>query len=120
MTSADTPQGLTPHGFSVQRRSHRRESPQVLSAPEDVAGRVLIAVQHQPAVGTDLGPHTAALFAACPTAGTLLRRRRRIDRCHSLPGACCLENEDGQEVAPSGVVNTLVEAGFPLGPVVVI
>ncbi len=54
----------------------------------------------------------------CPTAATILGRVRRVDRFHSLPGACCLESEDGQEVAPPGVVDALVEAGLAAGPVV--
>ncbi len=53
----DTPHGLTPDGFSVQRPGQRRDSPQALSAPVDVSRRVLIAVHHQSAGGADMGAH---------------------------------------------------------------
>src|SRR5215469_2416509 len=49
-----------------------------------------------------------------------LRRVRRIHRCHSLAGACCLAREDRAEGAPPGVLNALVEARFAAGSIVCI
>src|SRR5262252_7782454 len=46
---ADTPHGLQPDGFLVQRPRQRRDSPQALSKPENGSGRVLVAVGHIPA-----------------------------------------------------------------------
>ena len=53
-----------------------------------------------------------------PTAATVLRGIRRGDRFHSLAGPCCRAREDGQEVAPSGVLDAFVESGLAAGPVV--
>src|SRR5260370_2153432 len=111
----DTPQGLKPYGFSVHRPSHRRDSPKALSAPLNISGRVLIAVHHQSAVGADMGAHAKALLCALTAAATVLARIRRRHRFHSLAGACCLESENGQEVAPSGIVNAFVEARLRRG-----
>jgi hypothetical protein len=46
---------LKARGFSVQRRSYPRDSPKGLPSPLNVSGRVLIAVEHQPTGGTDMG-----------------------------------------------------------------
>src|SRR5262249_61106869 len=43
----DTPQGLEPHGFSLHRRRHPRDSTKALSAPENVSGRVLVSIEHE-------------------------------------------------------------------------
>src|SRR5262249_12915844 len=114
---SDTPRGLKPHGFSVQRPSHRRDSPKALSAPLDVSRRVFIAVQDKAAVGADMGTHREHLLAAFPAPAALLAGVCRVDCFHSLPGACCLESENGQEASPAGVVQAFVEAGFPRGPI---
>src|SRR5258708_31902276 len=108
-SDTDTPHGLKPDGFSVHCPRQRRDSPQALSAPLNVSGRILIAVHHQPTVGADMGPHAETLVDAFPTAATVLTGVRWIDRFHSLAGACCRESEARQEVAPSGVVNAFVE-----------
>src|SRR5260221_498972 len=113
----DTPHGLKPGGFSVHHPRHRRDSPKALSAPLDVSGRVLIAVQDQSAVRTDMGAHREALLDTLPTAATVLRGIRRMDCFHSLAGPCCLAGEDGQEVAPSGVLNAFVQARLAASPV---
>jgi hypothetical protein len=48
---------LKGRGFSVHRPRQRRDSPKALSAPLDISGRVLVAVQDQSAVRTDMGAH---------------------------------------------------------------
>ena len=115
--AADTPQGLQPHGFSVHRRRHPRDSPKALSAPENVAGRVRVAVQHEAAVRADMGAHRQALRDALAAPAAILRGIRWIHRFHSLPGACCRAREDGEETALSGVADALVEARHAAGPV---
>src|SRR5258707_1996941 len=112
----DTPHGLQPGGFSVHHPRQRRDSPKALSAPLDVSGRVLIAVQHQSAVCTDMGAHREALLDTLPTAATVLRGIRRMDCFHSLAGPCCLAGQDGQEVAPAGALNAFVQARLTPGP----
>src|SRR5712691_4464617 len=89
----DTPHGLKPDGFSVHRVRQRQDSPQALSAPVNVSGRILIAVHNQPTVGADVGTHAETLVYAFPTAATVLTGVRWIDRFHSLAGACCLESK---------------------------
>src|SRR5260221_14493595 len=108
---------LKARGFSVRPRRHPRESPKGLPGPLNIAGRVLVAVQHQSTGGADVGAHAQTLGHTFPTATTILRGIRRVDHFHSLSGACCLESEQGEEVAPPGVLNRRVEAGFPRGPI---
>src|SRR5215470_10868214 len=102
---SDTPLALKGGGFSVQRPSHRRDSPKALSAPLDVSGRILIPVEDESAVGADMRADGERFLHALPTAATVLRGIRRIDRFHSLPGACCLESENAEEAAPAGVLD---------------
>src|SRR5260370_5010117 len=64
--------------------------------------------------------HGKSLLDTGPTARTILGRRRRTQRFHSLPGACWLVREDRTAVTPPGVVNALVETGFAAGPIVLI
>src|SRR5215467_13842454 len=64
--------------------------------------------------------HGERLVYPCATAGTILGRIRWVHRFHSLTGACCLVGEDREEVAPPGVLNRLVEAGFAAGPGVLV
>src|SRR5215472_1615117 len=83
-----------------------------------MSGSIVVAVQHQPAVRADMRAHGQTLVHPCATAAAVLRRIRRVDRFHSLPGAGCLASEDGAEGAPLGVVHGLVAAGCAAGPVV--
>src|SRR5258708_7032857 len=115
---ADTPQGLTPHGFSVRPRRQPRESPQALPAPVDSPGRVLVSIEHASAVGADLGAHRPAVLAAFPTPAPVLAGGRRINRFHALAGACCRERAQGQEAAPPGVGTACVPARLPRGSMV--
>src|SRR5258707_14044767 len=48
-------------GFSLQHRGQRRGSTRGLPGPEDVSGRVRVAVQHQSTGGADVSPHAEAL-----------------------------------------------------------
>src|SRR5258708_30889403 len=114
---SDTPHALKGGGFSVHCPSQRRDSPKALSAPLNVSRRILIAVHNQPTLGADMSTHAETLVYAFPTPTAILAGIRRVDRFHSLPGACCLESKNGQEVAPSGVVNTFVEPGFLRSPI---
>src|SRR5260221_2361401 len=115
---SDTPHGLQPDGFSVQRPRHRRDSPKALSAPLDVSGRVLISIEDASTGGADVRAYGERLRDALATAATVLRSAGWRDRFHSLAGPCCRAREDTQEVAPSGVVTALVETGFAAGPLV--
>ena len=65
---ADTPHGLKPDGFSVHRPRQRRDSPKALSAPLDISCRVLVAVQHETAVPTDMRANGQALLYPCAAA----------------------------------------------------
>src|SRR5260221_13479596 len=96
---ADTPPALKGGGFSVHRPSQRQDSPKALSAPLDVSGRVLVAVEYQSAVRADVRAHRERLVDALPTPATVLRSERPTDRFHSLAGACCLVLEDREKVA---------------------
>src|SRR5260221_13041065 len=80
----DTPHGLKPGGFSVHHPRQRRDSPKALSAPLDISGHVLIAVQYQSAGRTDMGAHPEALLDTRPPAATVLRGLGRADSYHSL------------------------------------
>ncbi len=64
-----------------------------------------------------MGTHAQTLGHARPAAAAILGGVRRVDRFHSLPGACCLASEDGAEAAPSGISDTFVETGLARGPV---
>src|SRR5260221_12241584 len=114
---ADTPLALKGGGFSVHRPSQRQDSPKALSAPLDVSGRVLVAVEDQSAVRADVRAHRERLVDALPTPATVLRSERRTDRFRSLTGACCLVREDREKVASSGVLNACIEARLLAGPV---
>src|SRR5258708_11740655 len=114
---SDPPHALKGGGFSVHCPSQRRDSPKALSAPLNVSRRILIAVHNQPTVGADMGTHAETLVYAFPTPTAILAGIRRVDRFHSLPGACCLESKNGQEVAPSGVLNAFVQACLGAGSV---
>src|SRR5215469_12139013 len=113
-------------GFSgYARRNRPRYRLTGLPGPKNIQGRVLVAVQYQPAGGTDMGAHrqafhdplrTAAAIGQHPTA--VLRGVRWTDRFHSLTGTCCLVREDRQEVAPSSVLDTLVQTSLLAGPIV--
>jgi hypothetical protein len=110
-------------GFSGDARRNRpRERLTGLPGPQHVRGRVFVAVQYQPTAGTDMRTHRQALHDPLPTAAPIgqhptavLRGIRRGHRFHSLPGACCLESEDREEVMPPSVANTLVETGLVAG-----
>src|SRR5262249_35093560 len=71
--SSDTPHRLKAGRFSVHPGRHPLESPKALPAPLNVSGRVLIAVEHQPTGGADVGAHAQALLDARPAATTVLR-----------------------------------------------
>src|SRR5262249_58724542 len=101
---SDTPLALKGGGCSVQRPSQRRDSPTALSAPVDGSGRMLLPVAEEAAGGADLRADGERVLHALPTAATVLRGRRRMDRCPSLPGACCRARAPAEEAAPSGVV----------------
>jgi hypothetical protein len=113
-----TPYGLKPDVFSVHCPSYCRDSPKALPAPLDVSGRVLVAVQDEPAVGADMGADRETLLDPFPAATTVLGRIRRRDGFHSLPSAFCLESEDRTETVPPGVLNRFVEASLVAGPIV--
>ena len=117
MRDTDTPHGLEPGGFSVQRRRHPRDCLKALSAPEHGAGRVLVAVQAAGAVGTDVGAHTEAFFwmrspqplQSCAvyagvTASTCLPAhagvQARMDRKWCHPASCMLLLRPALRLAP--------------------
>src|SRR5258706_16218079 len=115
---------LKGRGFSVQRPSHRRDSPKGLPGPLDISGRILVAVQHQPTGGTDMGAHRERLIDPLPTecsiradSGAILGGERRRYRFHSLASVCCFAGEDTTEGIPSGVLNAFVEARLARGPI---
>src|SRR5690349_8498108 len=57
---------------SVQHGSNRHRSLAGLPSPENIAGRVLIAVQHQSAERTNMGAYAETFLHARPTAATVL------------------------------------------------
>jgi hypothetical protein len=90
-----------------------------MPGPENVLRRVLVAVQHQPTAGADVGAHrqacgdplrTATPVGQHPTtvlAGVLCGR----DRDHLTPGACCLGLKNGTKRCPAGIADALGEVG---------
>src|SRR5260370_30155175 len=96
---------LKGRGFSVHCPHQRRDSPKGLPGPLNIPGRVLVAVQHQPAVRADVGTHTEALLLAFAAPATVLRGERRRHHFHSLASPFCLASEEMQEAAPSGVLD---------------
>src|SRR5258708_39285088 len=100
---ADTPQGLTPHGFSVRPRRQPRESPQALPAPVDSPGRVLVSIEHASAVGADLGAHRPAVLAAFPTPAPVLAGGRPVQPPPALSRALPPQPAEGQAASPPRV-----------------
>src|SRR5262249_905215 len=81
-------QTFEPHGFPVHRRRHPRDSPKALPAPEKVSGRVLVAVQQEAAVRTDVSTHTQSIDRSQVwPAGDY----RPLVRTHS---ACAIQGND--------------------------
>src|SRR5262249_41014396 len=116
----DTPLRLKPSGFSVQRPSHCRDSPQALFAPENVLGRVLNTIQHASAVRMRRGCARAWTAACARQRLNSPARVRGVDRCHALAGAGCLASENRQKVAPPSVVKAFVTSGLAVGSVVLV
>jgi hypothetical protein len=54
-----------------------------------------------------------ALLDQHTAARTPLTRERRVDRLHLLPGACCLESEDGEKRRPACVRDALCKVVVP-------
>ena len=107
MTSSDTPHRLKPDGCSLQHARWSHRSTMGLPSPQDIPGRVLVAVQHQPAGGTDMRAHAEALRDARPTPATVLAGRGRFHQHHALAGPCCLAGEDGAELRPVRITDAL-------------
>src|SRR5215471_10567047 len=103
----DTPHGLKPDGFSVPRRGQRHASPKALPKPLYVPCRVVVSMQAHSAVWTATPADRQAFGDQHATARTSLAGERRIHCYYSPTGACCLEGEDDEERAPSGVSNRL-------------
>ncbi len=116
-------------GFSVRPRRQPRESPKGLPGPSHGPGRVLVAIQDQPAVRADRGAYTQAFGYAHPTPATVLTgvlsRNRNppmpqspdapIPRCPNppMPSVSCFGFEDGPEVRPACVAAGLGEMAIP-------
>src|SRR6516225_1066244 len=98
---------LKGRGFSVHPRRHPSESPKGLPGPLNVSGRVLVAVQDQPAGGTDMGTYAQALTNERPTPATLLAGVGRVHRDHPTASVCCFAFEDGAELCPPGITDAL-------------
>ena len=60
-------------GFSVHRRSLRHDSAKGLPGPLDIPRRVLVSIEHEATLGTDMGAHAQRFGNARPTAATVLR-----------------------------------------------
>src|SRR5258707_6670618 len=58
-----------------------------------------------------MGTYAEGFEHALPTAATLLAGVLRRNCHHSLPGACCLESEDGAELIPRSIADALGEVG---------
>ena len=92
-------------GFSVQPRRQPRESAKGLPGPLHVPGRVLVAIQDQPAVRADRGASTQAFGSAHPTPATVLTGVLSRNRKHPMPGVCCFGFEDGPDLRPACVAD---------------
>jgi len=99
----------------------RGDRKQRLGGVQDVAGGVLVAVQHQPAAGAGVGPPAAQRFAPPPAPGracqqatvhytTVLRRVRRRHR--SLPPLC--QRSGRQSAASPAQPSNSPQAAAPL------
>ena len=78
-----------------------------LPGPQNSPGRVLVAVQHQPARGTETGTRAQALLDARPTPATVLAGIGRFDQHDSLASPFCLAQEEGAELRPTGITDAL-------------
>ena len=76
-------------------------------------GRVLVAVQHPPTGGTDVGTDTQGLGDTLPTAATILAGVLRRDRNHALTGARRLEFKGGPKLRPARITDALGETRVP-------
>src|SRR5262249_55832142 len=105
----DTRLGLKPRRFSDSARPNGPPwHPKAVSRPilrlprpQHVRGRGVVPVQACAALRAALPPDGNAPLDDHATAATRLAGERGVDRLHSLPGACSLESEDGQNRAPA-------------------
>ena len=105
----DTPPGLNPHGCSVLRGGLRHLSPKGLPGPLYILGGVVVSVEARSAVWTGVPADGQALLHHNAAARTRLAGVGRIDRHHSLPGACCLGSEDGEVYPPTSITDAFGE-----------
>ena len=84
-----------------------------LPGPQNVQRRVLVAVEPQSTAGTDMGTNGERLLYSFPTPATVLGGVLCRQRYHSLPGACCLESEDGTECCPARIADAFGEVTVP-------
>src|SRR5258707_9625848 len=94
----------TSRSCSVQRRSYRHGSLTGLPGPVHGAGRVRLAVQHQPAGGTGVAAHAETLLDTRPAAATILAGVLRRNRHDLTPGACCLGVQEAAKLCPARVL----------------
>jgi hypothetical protein len=102
-------------GFSgYARRNRPRWRLTGLPGPTNIQGRVLVAVQHQSAGGTDVGAHRQAFRYPLRTAAAIGQHATAVlagvlgrNRDHLTPGACCLGFKDGPKRCPAGIADAL-------------
>src|SRR6516165_5629708 len=84
-----------------------------LPQPQDVERGIVVTMKTRPALWTGVPANRESLRHHDATARTHLAGERWVYRLHSLPGACSLESEDGQERTPPCVRNGLGEVVVP-------
>src|SRR5262249_50734891 len=99
--------------FSLHHGSYRHRSTTGLPGPQNISGRVLIAVEHQPAGGTDMGTPAQALLHARSAATAILAGIGGFHQDHSLASPFCLAREHSTELCPARVRDGLGQVTVP-------
>ena len=101
-------------GFSGNARpSGPRSRLTGLPGPQHVVGRVLVAIQHQPAARADVGAHTETFAHALPPAAAILAGERGWYRDDSTASICCFAFENGPKRRPSRIRDACGETVVP-------
>ena len=90
-----------------------RPTSQLLSQPQNVQGGVVIAVEAGPTLRAEMPADRQTFVDQDAAARTSLAGVGRRNHFHSLPGACSLESEDGEESRPPSIADALGEVVVP-------
>src|SRR5215470_17883649 len=85
----------------------------LLSQPQNVQGGVMVAVEACPTLRARMPADRQPFVHQDSAARTSLAGVGRRHSHHSLPGACSLESEDGQELRPARILDAFGEIVVP-------